>query len=84
MGTVRIVLPGRNTIRVCWFWTGQKGRFCFSCEGIRYQRTGKPFADDETLAFDAFIRDLYETRPREGVTMEGEPARMGLSGDDVK
>ncbi len=60
MGTVRLVLSGGTTIRYCWFWLGKKNRLGFSYGGVRYISVGERFADDETLALDAVVREIHE------------------------
>jgi hypothetical protein len=59
VGTIRIDLKGGTTVRYCWFWMGKKGRLSFSYGGIRYRTIGERFADDETLAIDALIREIH-------------------------
>jgi hypothetical protein len=60
IGTVRLLLEGGRSIRICWFESGHKARLSFSCGGIRYRSTGERFAEDENMALDAMIRKLCE------------------------
>jgi hypothetical protein len=59
LGTIRMGLVGGRSIRICWFWSGQGDRLCFSWCGMRYRATGDRFAKDETLAIDSLVRRIY-------------------------
>lgn len=59
LGSARIKYFGGRSVRVSWFWSGHKDRLSFSYSGIRYRTAGKRFATDETLTFDATIRQIY-------------------------
>jgi hypothetical protein len=60
LGTIRIALVGGRSVRICWFWSGQGDRLCFSWCGMRYRATGARFAKDETLAVDSLVRRIYQ------------------------
>jgi hypothetical protein len=60
MGTIRLVLKGPATFRICWFWVREHGRLAFSCNGIRYVCIGEPFSGDEALTVDATLRKISE------------------------
>jgi hypothetical protein len=60
IGTMRLRLKDKAIFRICWFWVTEHGRLAFSCNGIRYHSTGERFADDETLAVDVALRNIYE------------------------
>jgi hypothetical protein len=58
LGTARIVLQHRRSVRLCWFYAGNDRHFSFSCEGVRYRSTAA-FPNDQALALDAVVRDLH-------------------------
>lgn len=60
LGSARIKFFGGRSVRISWFWAGHKDRMSFSYSGIRYRTTGKRFASDETLAFDATVRRIHD------------------------
>lgn len=60
LGSARVKFFGGRSVRISWFWSGHKDRMSFSYSGIRYRTTGKRFASDETLAFDATVRRIHD------------------------
>lgn len=58
VGTMAIRYKGGQILRICWFWSGHKGRMSFSWGGIRYVTRGDKFAEDEAIAFDSIVRRI--------------------------
>jgi hypothetical protein len=59
-GTIRVIFPGRRSLRLCWFDTSNSARFSFSCGGMRYQTTGAKFTKDQAAALDTLIREIHK------------------------
>ncbi len=60
-GTIRMILPNRTSVRLCWFYMGHNARLSFSCVGMRYKTSGEKFAEDEALALDSTIRRIHKS-----------------------
>lgn len=60
LGTARLLLPGRRSVRLCWFYIGNDPHFSFSCAGVRYRTTGAKFTKDQAVALDTMIREIYK------------------------